>query len=737
MVGGSYGGIGISLSGMTTAQAGIAVSGQNIANANTEGYTRRVVTQAADEIVNNGIGIVMRNGVVIDDISRVRDFFLDQQYRTNSTNLGYSDQLSDIMVEMNKLLGEPSDNAIGARLSDLFDAASDLGANPNLDVAKINFVNAAKSLTNTINNIDANMAQLSRDMTLANSGAIDITISNINAKLAELAEVHQQVLVQHSNTPDISLLEDKRDLLLDELSEMFNFTINRDAGGDLTSLQTTVSSSQAKVTGTVAFTSADDAISPAILQASSNNTLTMSVNNGNGTSTGPFTVNFDDNSTPRDVVTKINETFRAAGGQGSIASLDSDGYLVLQTDTITGSVNSDDAEIDIDSGSALTALGLTAATTNGSDAETITLVSAAGLAYTFDAVEGNNTVGINSHQLQLLTNDGLQTSQGTIDNFSGKLGAYYDSVNEKIPSLRGSLNDFAMNLKDTVNKLMNLGLDESGSAGPDLFSGTHAGNIQVSSNLLNDPSLINTGHSGATGDGSIADAIADAFFDNNTNLGDRAKADQLYIDSSSSSSVLSTMPVIPGESIKIDVSGLITDGSDKVNAGTNGFGGGSLVQLEFLDSDGTVLGTTANLSTTSGPPTEIASYSGTIPTDAAYVQFKMNASFNDSDLTDNEGYFSISVYQDDLSASKTARNFNTAFTEVVGDFAKEANFAQQSSDIDRAQLEQVYNRRESIHGVSLEEEAANLIKYQTAFQASARVMNIVDEMLQELMAIML
>jgi flagellar hook-associated protein 1 FlgK len=192
------------------------------------------------------------------------------------------------------------------------------------------------------------------------------------------------------------------------------------------------------------------------------------------------------------------------------------------------------------------------------------------------------------------------------------------------------------------------------------------------------------------------------------------------------------MPVVPGDSFKIDVRGIIDDNGVDVNAGTNGFGGGSLVQIEFIDADGAILGSALNFAATEGPPTDKVSYSGTIPADAAYVRVKMNSSFRDSSLSNNEGYFNIAVYQGTASETKVARNINSGYNQVVGEFATRANFAEQTADIDSAQVSQIKNKKDSVSGVSLEEEASNLIRFQSAFQAAARVMNVIDRIMEEI-----
>ncbi len=207
------------------------------------------------------------------------------------------------------------------------------------------------------------------------------------------------------------------------------------------------------------------------------------------------------------------------------------------------------------------------------------------------------------------------------------------------------------------------------------------------------------------------------------------------MDSPSTSASQSTIPLIPGQQITIHADGIINDGSSPVNAGDNGFGGGSLVKIEFLNAAGTVVGSAINFPTSAGAPNDRVSYSGTVPVGAAFVRFKMNgATFNDNDLTNNLGHFKISVIQD--SQSDSTSNFNNKIANIVGEFGTKGNIANSKLENTKSLHDSLDNRRQSVMGVSLEEEAADLIRFQNAFAANANVMRVMSEVLQTLTGIL-
>lgn len=728
----TFSGLDISVSGMRAAQVGLDVTGNNIANANTEGYSRKTVSFAegiSTELLANS-PVRSLSGVVVDQVSRIRNSFLDQQVRQQNSNYGRDQVVADLTIAMNDILGEPSDSGLSAKLNQFFQAASDLAANPELATAKTVFINSASALTEVFQQTDQSIDLLKQNLDDKPTGKIPATLSELNETMEILASVHRQAISLDGRGIEAAEIKDQRDVLLDKVSNMLDVTIVRSNNGDLTKLTMDVNSSEAKVQGTVGFPNYDSAIAGITGSA---NELVLTVNNGAGVTTGPFTVNFEASSTMRDVVEKINKTFKAAGGDGTIASVSSSGALVLQTATVDNSRNTSSAEITIGAAStSLTVLGLSAGTTNGTDAETVTILDNDGMHYKFDTVNGNNNVGINPSSLVIKTTDGLDTLSGYVDNPSGQVGGYLTMTNSDIPEMRKMLSDFAMSIKNEVNNILEQGSTAAGNAGATIFTGTHAGNMGVNTNVESNPSLLAAGKTGAASDGSIASDISDLFFGDNNIISDNARSQKLYLDSPSASYVTSDVPLLPGESITIHADGLIDDNGSTVNAGVNGFGGGSLVQIEFIDASGTVVGSTIDFPSSAGAPEDRVSYTGTVPAGAAFVRFNMNSStFNDNDISNNSGHFGISIIQG--SEDDSSSNINNKVADIIGDFGTRGSVAVSKSENSENLYVSLDNRRQSISGVSIEEEAANLIKFQNSFSANARVINIWDSVFESIL----
>ncbi len=731
-----FGGLNIGVGGLLAAQAGLELASNNIANAGTKGYSRRMIHYTEGPTAHSKANWRLLSGVQVHSINRVRNSFLDNQVRQQNSNFNFDNMVAEISIAMNDILGEPSDSGLAAKLNQFFQSASDFAANPEVATAKTVFINAGDSLARAFNQIDQSFDIFKANISDDPNGMIPSSVSKLNNKLEELFSVHQAALVRNNIGDRAEDLNDKRDLLLDEISEIIELNIERDGAGDLQRLTIDINATEARAVGTAGSLNVD---SPIAALTAGNNSIDLTINNGNGSITGPFTVNFDPNSSPRDVVAKINNTFKAAGGEGEIASLDSSGRLNLSTNLVSDSVNNAISEVNIigGSGTTLATLGLVAGLNNGSDATTEYLLDSTALHYKFDVESGSYDVGSNPNRIQLWTNDPLATFAGTLDNgFGGSLGGLVHMSNKVVPKFQNDLSDFAMSMMDSVNKILQLGTTAAGNQGSALFVGTDAGNFAIDRNIASNPGLLAQGKTGAASDGAIMSELADLFFGTNNIVGDLSINEEIYIDSPGGGPVTpvqSVIALIPGQAITIHADGIIDDNGSPVNAGQNGFGGGSLVQIQFRDATGAAIGAPVDFPASAGAPEARVSYTGVVPAGAATVEVVMNGAFNDANLTNNQGHFSVQVLQG--ADASTATSFNNKMADIVGAFGTQGSLAISNNDNSGSLLQSLSDRRQSIMGVSVEEEAAELIRQQNAFGANARVISTWDEIYQTILNI--
>ena len=102
---------------------------------------------------------------------------------------------------------------------------------------------------------------------------------------------------------------------------------------------------------------------------------------------------------------------------------------------------------------------------------------------------------------------------------------------------------------------------------------------------------------------------------------------------------------------------------------------------------------------------------------------------------DNRNILTLVGLQDKLSVDG-ASTFNGYYSSVVGEIGANSQYVNNSSMAQKFSLEQLDNMRESVSGVSMDEEMANLMKYQNAYEAAARLITVSDELLQTLLNIL-
>src|SRR3712207_1984181 len=138
----SFYGLQTSLRGLLAQQRALDVAGHNVANASTAGFSRQEALMAASPAyvipagTSNGSGAHLGSGVDVTQYRRVRDQFLDLQFRAQNTRLGYEATRSEQLDRAETALAEPSESGIAAQLASFWDAWSDLANAPQDEAAR-------------------------------------------------------------------------------------------------------------------------------------------------------------------------------------------------------------------------------------------------------------------------------------------------------------------------------------------------------------------------------------------------------------------------------------------------------------------------------------------------------------------------------------------------------------------------------------------------------------------------
>src|SRR5690606_27561253 len=135
----TFSGLGTAASALAAARRGMDVVGQNIANQQTEGYTRQRVSTsaipAATLSTRFGVGAAPGHGVSVDGIARLGDALLDARVRESSSSAGFWSARALAATAAEAAMAEPGEHGLSARLSKFWTGWQDLGIAPDSGAA--------------------------------------------------------------------------------------------------------------------------------------------------------------------------------------------------------------------------------------------------------------------------------------------------------------------------------------------------------------------------------------------------------------------------------------------------------------------------------------------------------------------------------------------------------------------------------------------------------------------------
>lgn len=209
--------------GLFAQQVALQVASQNIANVNTEGYTRQRASFTASRF---------GDGVSVMSIERLRDRFLDIQMRSVLSEQGASRRLTQNLQRIESLLDETENQGVNQRLSELFAAFHDLAANPSGVAERETVRTRAELLASLLNHHDETLANLQREA----DDQIKQNVVQINNIVSQIAALNSQLVstsVTQGTANDNELL-DQRNQLVEQLSELAEVNSFIDPHGALT-----------------------------------------------------------------------------------------------------------------------------------------------------------------------------------------------------------------------------------------------------------------------------------------------------------------------------------------------------------------------------------------------------------------------------------------------------------------------------------------------------------------------
>jgi flagellar hook-associated protein 1 FlgK len=230
-------GLQTALSGLLAEQQAVDITSHNIANSNTEGYSREsAVLQSNQPLIipatdpRTGKGGQLGTGVSVATFIRIRNGYLDSQYRAQNSSLGAASATAETLEQIQGAFNEPTSSGISSQLSAFWGAWSSLANAPTSEAAKEAVVSAGTQLARTFNQLSAQISTISAQANQQYS-ALAGSSGQVQDYATQLGQLNGQIKLAEQAGQQPNDLLDRRDQLLDKLSAMAQVKITKQPDG--------------------------------------------------------------------------------------------------------------------------------------------------------------------------------------------------------------------------------------------------------------------------------------------------------------------------------------------------------------------------------------------------------------------------------------------------------------------------------------------------------------------------
>ncbi len=217
----------IGLQALEASQSALDATSNNIANANTPGYTREVV-QLSENAENESAGTVTGGGVTLDGIQSVRDELLNLQIQQQTSLQSSADTQSSSLQQIQQYFAS-SGNDIATTLSSFSSSLAQLSANPSSSAAQQSVLSAGQNLAQSFNTTANGLtsAQTSADQQVTQ------TVAQINSLTQQIAQLNSQLSSANTTSENGGTIEDQRDQLVQQLSTLTGINVSQSSSGEV------------------------------------------------------------------------------------------------------------------------------------------------------------------------------------------------------------------------------------------------------------------------------------------------------------------------------------------------------------------------------------------------------------------------------------------------------------------------------------------------------------------------
>ena len=225
----SFAGIEIGKNSLLTHTRQITTAGHNISNADTEGYTRqRVQVKTADplyrpDLARAGVPGQIGQGASVESINRLRDELLDQRIVAQSNVESYWSTREKYYTMIEQVYNEPDEISVRGTMDKFWNSWQDLSAYPESRAARQAVVTRGDTLASSIQQRYKSLAGIGDLL----NGDIEATVRQVNEYTRQIAAINGEIVRVKAMGDNPNDLLDRRDLLVEKLSQLANVTTDR------------------------------------------------------------------------------------------------------------------------------------------------------------------------------------------------------------------------------------------------------------------------------------------------------------------------------------------------------------------------------------------------------------------------------------------------------------------------------------------------------------------------------
>lgn len=227
-------GLRVGLSALQAHKRALDVAGQNMANVNTAGYTRQVANlqpiDAASVSAIHSNWTETGQGVRINSVGRVYDRFLQARSLVEHSAQGSLSRTQNALARIELGFNEPSDDGLAAQIAEFQASWDDLANHPENMAARQQVIDRAHTLAGGLRSLERNLDSL-RASTLTELGGV---VGDVNDITRQVAQLNRQIQVANiSGNDTANELVDARDLLVAQLSQALGATVRSGENGSV------------------------------------------------------------------------------------------------------------------------------------------------------------------------------------------------------------------------------------------------------------------------------------------------------------------------------------------------------------------------------------------------------------------------------------------------------------------------------------------------------------------------